>query len=167
MQIKNKAGFTLIELLVVVLITGLLAAAAVPQYQKAVLKSRFAQLQITTRVIYDALQRYRMASGTYPKDLTDLDIVIGGALKNGNTTVYFGPYHCEYYFQTSGAADSILCQLEKPAAMGMRYFLTDPDRTARYCLADASSKAAQEVCKSLGGINPVDNGIGLLHYTLP
>ena len=80
---KNNTGFTLIELLVVVLIIGILAAVALPQYQKAVEKSRAAEAKIMLRAIANAHQVYYLAHGTLTEDLEDLDIKVPGMNMSG------------------------------------------------------------------------------------
>ncbi len=69
-----NGAFTLIELLVVVLIIGILAAVAVPQYQKAVWKSRASELEQQVRALATAQEVYFLANGTYPSSFAELDI---------------------------------------------------------------------------------------------
>ena len=73
---KNKQTFTLIELLVVVLIIGILAAVALPQYQKAVEKSKVAQAQTMLKSVYQAAKAYKMANGSWPRSFDELAIDI-------------------------------------------------------------------------------------------
>ncbi|MCQ2410794.1 MAG: prepilin-type N-terminal cleavage/methylation domain-containing protein [Elusimicrobiaceae bacterium] len=72
-RISAKA-FTLIELLVVVLIIGILAAVAVPQYQKAVIKTRGALLMAFLRQGMRAQEMYRLETGKWATSFVDLDI---------------------------------------------------------------------------------------------
>ena len=73
---RNFSGFTLIELLVVVLIIGILAGIAVPQYQKAVGKARVMSALPFLKAVTDAKERYFIANGTYAPDFDLLDIDI-------------------------------------------------------------------------------------------
>ncbi len=58
-----SAGFTLIELLVVVLIIGILSSVALPQYTKAVEKSRMTEAFTNLKIIEDQLSLYVLENG--------------------------------------------------------------------------------------------------------
>ncbi len=87
-------GFTLIELLVVVLIIGILAAVAVPQYQKAVEKSRAMQAVALLKSIIPALESYYVANGSFPTSFDEFDMELP-ADWNGNE-----------YFTTGNISDT-------------------------------------------------------------
>ena len=69
-QRNTRRGFTLIELLVVVLIIGILAAVAVPQYQKAVEKARATEAVLTISTLEKAIDRWLLENGI-PSSRTD------------------------------------------------------------------------------------------------
>lgn len=71
-----RKGFTLIELLVVVLIMGILASVAMPQYFKSVEKSRSAEGIEVLKSIADAQERYYMKTGSYTWNQEFFDIGI-------------------------------------------------------------------------------------------
>jgi len=73
-----RSGFTLIELLVVVLIIGILAAVALPQYQKAVEKSKGVQALLLLKSLTNAANAYYLANGAWPTQFDQLDVEAPG-----------------------------------------------------------------------------------------
>ena len=85
-----KKAFTLIELLVVVLIIGILSAIALPQYKKAVQRSKNAQLKAVLRSIEQAEAAYYLANGKYAANFDELslDLPLDKPQVSGNFTNY-------------------------------------------------------------------------------
>lgn len=79
MKIINK-GFTLIELLIVILIIGILAAVALPQYQMSTGKAKYSALKENLQTLRASLGRYYLANHQFTRDLTALDVQITGGM---------------------------------------------------------------------------------------
>ena len=75
---KNKKGFTLLELLVVVLIIGILAAIALPQYRKSVLKAKAAGIIPILDMLAKGEEVYYLNKGQGTSDARELDIQLPG-----------------------------------------------------------------------------------------
>ena len=79
---KPESGFTLIELLVVVLIIGILAAIAVPQYFKVVEKGKVAEALQWVGTVQGAQESYLAQYGVYATAVSNLAVGVNTMLNN-------------------------------------------------------------------------------------
>ena len=93
---KNSSAFTLIELLVVVLIIGILAAVALPQYQKAVWKARFAKDIATIESLKPAADAFLLANEDMgPYEYSQITDKLDVSPSNSVVSVWWDTGGCE------------------------------------------------------------------------
>ena len=153
----NKKAFTLLELLVVVLIIGILAAIALPQYKKALYKSRYNSLMALVNSIYQAEERFYMTKGFYTDNLTNLDIDLPSCtLSNDKKNCTFDWGECSLHLDNSSGSvgDMVVCYRTKDLKNAYVYFfrLQNPTASPRMCFAQGTNtnNVWNKVCKDVG-----------------
>lgn len=98
----SRTGFTLIEMLVTVLIIGILVSVALPQYKRAVMKSRIADLMSVLSVVERAQQATYVASGSYAWNWNELDTDVSSVFRKSRWTYYYK----DFAVTTTGIEDA-------------------------------------------------------------
>ena len=137
----NKKAFTLLELLVVILIIGILAAIALPQYKKAVYKAKFTQATLMLNSIYKAQQEYYAFHGEYAPNFSSLNMDLPPT--NGTPMNY--AYWDWGYCMISGGGQYGLCGFNQARK------LTHWSTNLSSCRAEKTSSIAQKICQAVTG----------------
>ena len=163
MFINCKKGFTLLELLVVVVIIGILAAIALPQYQLAVDKAEFAKYQSMVSSLRDAYDDYVLANNKGTKHFEDLSFTLPSTFQDYTSSYYFdckadsNMYCCmrDYFYEEGNSwYASIFCgkKDEENSIIYNEYLYSTKGNSLRekYCLAKKENKRANKVCNAIG-----------------
>ncbi len=140
---KKVKGFTLVELLVVVLIIGILAAIALPQYEKAVEKSRASEVYNILKDIYTAETIFFMTNGRYTANLSELDFKFPYSITKHNQYYQGG----DFYWRISNDDKSMYAGRNYKDGF---YFIQIHFPEGDFICAAKQNTQAKDICLGLG-----------------
>lgn len=152
----NTRAFTLIELLIVVLIIGILAAIALPQYQLARDKAEYAHLINAAKVLKDANERYYLMYQRYSGDTDNLDINLSYNSKTKTETytrLTFDWGDCRMM-----DASYAYCNLNYPVVEYVLYY--DKYGSKAMCYAMINEPRAEKLCRVVTGKESPESASG-------
>ncbi|NQT47099.1 MAG: prepilin-type N-terminal cleavage/methylation domain-containing protein [Candidatus Omnitrophica bacterium] len=122
---NKKSGFTLIELLIVILIIGVLAVVAIPQYQKVKRRAMTSETSLLFGAIIDSQELYYNLRGYFEYDIYDPDRPVGKEWALSDLEL---PLLEERYFEYG-----IKIPTAKPASG--EWIWEDAENAQEYCVA--------------------------------
>ena len=149
---EGHKGFTLIELLVVVLIIGILAAVALPQYEKTVEKARMTEAIMLVRAIANANQVFFMENGRYAgkDEILLLDVEFPGQVIPSGDAI--NRLKTNYFVYSPGGSSTDHIAVAQRIPYGVTYYLyvLQADPTRLHCSLKSSPTAIQrKLCEQL------------------